>query len=165
MLDFNSFTWVSMVFLNLVRSSCSAASFSAAISSGVFFRRLRLPAAKSSTSAGFSSSFFLIPYLSRICCLIFSRSSSIRRCFSFRLSSASRSASSRSCSASASASLSSEVSPSPPIWPLTALSLLPIICFATNAAMVRVPVSGHVGREPRVNQGFYNEQREVLIRR
>ncbi|KAG0423778.1 hypothetical protein HPB47_000457 [Ixodes persulcatus] len=31
--------------------------------------------------------------------------------------------------------------------------------------MVRVPVSGHVGREPRVNQGFDNEQREVLIRR
>ncbi|CAN8023842.1 unnamed protein product, partial [Ixodes persulcatus] len=111
---------------SLVRSSCSAASFSAAISSGVFFRRLRLPAAKSSTSAGFSSSFFLMPYLassltlSRICCLIFSRSSSIRRCFSFRLSSASRSASSRSCSASASASLSSEVSPSPPIWPARA---------------------------------------------
>ncbi|KFM76521.1 hypothetical protein X975_26095, partial [Stegodyphus mimosarum] len=67
---------------------------------------------------------------------IFSRSSSIRLCFSFLRSSASRKASSLSCSSSAAASLSSDVSASPAIWPLTAFSLLPIICLATKAAML-----------------------------
>lgn len=57
--------------------------------------------------------------LSRISCLIFSRSSSILRCFSLRRSSASRIASNRSLSASAFFSLSSADSPPSPTAPET----------------------------------------------
>lgn len=46
----------------LVSSSCSAASFSAAISSGVFFRRFSPAGPISSSGSSLISSFFLIPY-------------------------------------------------------------------------------------------------------
>nr|CAD7571944.1 unnamed protein product [Timema californicum] len=64
------------------------------------------------------NAYLLILTLSLISCLIFSRSSSILRCFSFRLSSASLMASCLSRSASSSFSLSSPSS-SPPTAPVT----------------------------------------------